>query len=204
MNNTFDKLSFVNSRDSLICSHAIAKWKRKRGKERLTGSDWRDVNRELPMNFYYYRFPDLKRVTWPPPPEEQDFDYVEQAPVQAKVRRWIITIAGTYLRAEESRVPRYAFFLFFVIVLHVITRSYVEWGRKQQSARLIFKFLLPLVHVAYNANSYDWSKDIAKLKKYQREGSMRIAARELRDLRNRDALCRENFSRNFILRWNIL
>lgn len=27
----------------------------------------------------------LKRVAWPPPPEDQDFDYVEQAPVQAKV-----------------------------------------------------------------------------------------------------------------------
>ncbi|EZA54690.1 PDZ and LIM domain protein Zasp [Ooceraea biroi] len=30
--------------------------------------------------------PNLKRVTWPPPPEDQDFDYVEQAPVQAKTR----------------------------------------------------------------------------------------------------------------------
>ncbi|XP_077262380.1 uncharacterized protein LOC143897518 isoform X2 [Temnothorax americanus] len=28
--------------------------------------------------------PGLKRVAWPPPPEDQDFDYVEQAPVQAK------------------------------------------------------------------------------------------------------------------------
>ncbi|KYQ58983.1 PDZ and LIM domain protein Zasp [Trachymyrmex zeteki] len=26
----------------------------------------------------------LKRVAWPPPPEDQDFDYIEQAPVQAK------------------------------------------------------------------------------------------------------------------------
>ncbi|XP_071637138.1 uncharacterized protein [Temnothorax longispinosus] len=30
--------------------------------------------------------PGLKRVAWPPPPEDQDFDYVEQAPVQAKTR----------------------------------------------------------------------------------------------------------------------
>ncbi|XP_011049368.1 PREDICTED: potassium/sodium hyperpolarization-activated cyclic nucleotide-gated channel 1 isoform X3 [Acromyrmex echinatior] len=28
--------------------------------------------------------PGLKRVAWPPPPEDQDFDYIEQAPVQAK------------------------------------------------------------------------------------------------------------------------
>ncbi|KAL6427696.1 hypothetical protein ACFW04_008862 [Cataglyphis niger] len=28
--------------------------------------------------------PGLKRVAWPPPPEDQDFDYVEQTPVQAK------------------------------------------------------------------------------------------------------------------------
>ncbi|KAL0100406.1 hypothetical protein PUN28_019629 [Cardiocondyla obscurior] len=28
--------------------------------------------------------PGFKRVAWPPPPEDQDFDYVEQAPVQAK------------------------------------------------------------------------------------------------------------------------
>lgn len=28
--------------------------------------------------------PNLKRVTWPPPPEDQDFDFVEQGPVQAK------------------------------------------------------------------------------------------------------------------------
>ncbi|EFN67496.1 hypothetical protein EAG_02883 [Camponotus floridanus] len=26
----------------------------------------------------------LKRVAWPPPPEDQDFDYVEQTPIQAK------------------------------------------------------------------------------------------------------------------------
>ncbi|XP_018398440.1 PREDICTED: mediator of RNA polymerase II transcription subunit 15-like isoform X2 [Cyphomyrmex costatus] len=30
--------------------------------------------------------PGLKRVAWPPPPEDQDFDYIEQAPVQAKTR----------------------------------------------------------------------------------------------------------------------
>ncbi|XP_020278366.1 potassium/sodium hyperpolarization-activated cyclic nucleotide-gated channel 1-like isoform X2 [Pseudomyrmex gracilis] len=30
--------------------------------------------------------PNLKRVAWPPPPEDQDYDYVEQAPVQAKTR----------------------------------------------------------------------------------------------------------------------
>ncbi|KAL0100405.1 hypothetical protein PUN28_019629 [Cardiocondyla obscurior] len=30
--------------------------------------------------------PGFKRVAWPPPPEDQDFDYVEQAPVQAKTR----------------------------------------------------------------------------------------------------------------------
>ncbi|XP_014485879.1 PREDICTED: glutenin, low molecular weight subunit-like isoform X2 [Dinoponera quadriceps] len=31
--------------------------------------------------------PDLKRrVAWPPPPEDQDFDFVEQGPVQAKTR----------------------------------------------------------------------------------------------------------------------
>ncbi|XP_001121420.2 transcription initiation factor TFIID subunit 12 isoform X2 [Apis mellifera] len=28
----------------------------------------------------------LKRVAWPPPPEDQDFDFVEQGPVQAKTR----------------------------------------------------------------------------------------------------------------------
>ncbi|XP_017765577.1 PREDICTED: uncharacterized protein LOC108554712 isoform X3 [Eufriesea mexicana] len=28
--------------------------------------------------------PNLKRVAWPPPPEDQDFDFVEQGPVQAK------------------------------------------------------------------------------------------------------------------------
>ncbi|XP_076290301.1 uncharacterized protein LOC143213881 isoform X3 [Lasioglossum baleicum] len=28
--------------------------------------------------------PTLKRVAWPPPPEEQDYDFVEQGPVQAK------------------------------------------------------------------------------------------------------------------------
>ena len=28
--------------------------------------------------------PSLKRVAWPPPPEDQDFDFVEQGPVQAK------------------------------------------------------------------------------------------------------------------------
>jgi len=84
---------------------------------------------ELPMNFYYYRFPDLKRVTWPPPPEEQDFDYVEQAPVQAKVSRLIIMIERTHLRAEESssRVPRYAFFVMS------LRHSYVTRMRKQQS-----------------------------------------------------------------------
>lgn len=38
-------------------------------------------------NFYYYRFLGLKRVAWPPPPEDQDFDYVEQTPIQAKVRQ---------------------------------------------------------------------------------------------------------------------
>lgn len=37
-------------------------------------------------NFYYYRFLGLKRVAWPPPPEDQDYDYVEQTPIQAKVR----------------------------------------------------------------------------------------------------------------------
>ncbi|XP_032669163.1 vegetative cell wall protein gp1-like isoform X2 [Odontomachus brunneus] len=30
--------------------------------------------------------PNLKRVAWPPPPEDQDFDFVEQGPVQAKTR----------------------------------------------------------------------------------------------------------------------
>ncbi|KAI4498832.1 hypothetical protein M0802_006007 [Mischocyttarus mexicanus] len=30
--------------------------------------------------------PNLKRVAWPPPPEDQDLDYVEQGPVQAKTR----------------------------------------------------------------------------------------------------------------------
>ncbi|XP_015435673.1 PREDICTED: vegetative cell wall protein gp1-like isoform X2 [Dufourea novaeangliae] len=30
--------------------------------------------------------PSLKRVAWPPPPEEQDYDFVEQGPVQAKTR----------------------------------------------------------------------------------------------------------------------
>lgn len=30
--------------------------------------------------------PSLKRVAWPPPPEDQDFDFVEQGPVQAKTR----------------------------------------------------------------------------------------------------------------------
>ncbi|XP_050463859.1 proteoglycan 4-like isoform X1 [Cataglyphis hispanica] len=30
--------------------------------------------------------PGLKRVAWPPPPEDQDFDYVEQTPIQAKTR----------------------------------------------------------------------------------------------------------------------
>ncbi|XP_076290298.1 uncharacterized protein LOC143213881 isoform X1 [Lasioglossum baleicum] len=30
--------------------------------------------------------PTLKRVAWPPPPEEQDYDFVEQGPVQAKTR----------------------------------------------------------------------------------------------------------------------
>lgn len=30
-------------------------------------------------------FAGLKRVAWPPPPEDQDFDFVEQGPVQAKV-----------------------------------------------------------------------------------------------------------------------
>ncbi|KAK9310520.1 hypothetical protein QLX08_000257 [Tetragonisca angustula] len=30
--------------------------------------------------------PRLKRVAWPPPPEDQDFDFVEQGPVQAKTR----------------------------------------------------------------------------------------------------------------------
>ncbi|XP_029172955.1 pollen-specific leucine-rich repeat extensin-like protein 1 isoform X1 [Nylanderia fulva] len=32
--------------------------------------------------------PGLKRVAWPPPPEDQDFDYVEQTPIQAKTRRY--------------------------------------------------------------------------------------------------------------------
>ncbi|KAK2582422.1 hypothetical protein KPH14_004735 [Odynerus spinipes] len=30
--------------------------------------------------------PSLKRVAWPPPPEDQDLDFVEQGPVQAKTR----------------------------------------------------------------------------------------------------------------------
>ncbi|XP_043681650.1 pollen-specific leucine-rich repeat extensin-like protein 1 isoform X2 [Vespula pensylvanica] len=30
--------------------------------------------------------PNLKRVAWPPPPEDQDLDFVEQGPVQAKTR----------------------------------------------------------------------------------------------------------------------
>ncbi|XP_068967227.1 PDZ and LIM domain protein Zasp-like isoform X2 [Bombus flavifrons] len=30
--------------------------------------------------------PRLKRVAWPPPPEDQDLDFVEQGPVQAKTR----------------------------------------------------------------------------------------------------------------------
>ncbi|XP_053977195.1 uncharacterized protein LOC128885634 isoform X2 [Hylaeus anthracinus] len=30
--------------------------------------------------------PSLKRVAWPPPPEDQDFDFIEQGPVQAKTR----------------------------------------------------------------------------------------------------------------------
>ncbi|XP_066590469.1 uncharacterized protein [Prorops nasuta] len=30
--------------------------------------------------------PNLKRVAWPPPPEDQDYDFVEQSPVQAKTR----------------------------------------------------------------------------------------------------------------------
>lgn len=31
-------------------------------------------------------FIDLKRVAWPPPPEDQDIEeYIEQGPVQAKV-----------------------------------------------------------------------------------------------------------------------
>ncbi|KYN40540.1 PDZ and LIM domain protein Zasp [Trachymyrmex septentrionalis] len=36
----------------------------------------------------------LKRVAWPPPPEDQDFDYIEQAPVQAKPTKLSVFPSG--------------------------------------------------------------------------------------------------------------
>lgn len=42
---------------------------------------------QISIFIVFFFFLDFKRVAWPPPPEDQDFDYVEQGPVQAKVRR---------------------------------------------------------------------------------------------------------------------
>ncbi|XP_011152044.1 PAX-interacting protein 1 isoform X2 [Harpegnathos saltator] len=42
----------------------------------------------------------LKRVAWPPPPEDQDFDFVEQGPVQAKTRG--IGELGSYQSSPSS------------------------------------------------------------------------------------------------------
>ncbi|KAG7211827.1 hypothetical protein KM043_011055 [Ampulex compressa] len=42
----------------------------------------------------------LKRVAWPPPPEDQDYDFVEQEPVQAKTRG--IGDLGSYQSSPSS------------------------------------------------------------------------------------------------------
>ncbi|XP_016768682.1 PDZ and LIM domain protein Zasp isoform X5 [Apis mellifera] len=43
----------------------------------------------------------LKRVAWPPPPEDQDFDFVEQGPVQAKQH----SQDYTSLRSIQNQAP---------------------------------------------------------------------------------------------------
>ncbi|KYM82936.1 PDZ and LIM domain protein Zasp [Atta colombica] len=59
----------------------------------------------------------LKRVAWPPPPEDQDFDYIEQAPVQAKNHQSVHSLEPTKLSVFPSGK----------------TRGYGEFGSYQSS-----------------------------------------------------------------------
>jgi len=159
------------------------KMKEERREEKIDGNRLARCYRELPMNFYYYRFPDLKRVTWPPPPEEQDFDYVEQAPIQAKVRRWIITITCTFFfwrRRVANRPLRV-----LPLLRHCIVRHYTLLRCSDESTIGEINLQISCTsHAAYN--------EFVQLKQRYGENEeismRRIDENRLADLRNRDAL----------------